>query len=284
MQPDPTPTQNQSTQNQPSQNQPTPATNPQQTNPDLIGQWSGTDDSNHSKITVEFTADSIKETAEIPTPGSTQPIKGEIEGTYKLDGTKMTVKTTKMHVSSDDPKLKEQLDTANKSYSDDYISKQPAVDMSLFWKDKDTLDILTKKTNGEIATFNLKRGAPPATDTTPTAATPPATSGGYDQLHRTVDSYIQDAQSRSLTESEVRSWKREERFWVRNGLFAMHGAMFAQSSPAVPEFFHAYPWYNPNVGSDSIKLPQLEDDNAKLISSVEKALAQEGTPIYKPGR
>lgn len=251
----------------------------------MIGDWHGNSDPDHSKLTIHFDTDSVVENFD---EFAGRPFHMEMDAKYTLEGNRLTTNASYIHVSSPDPKDQDDVAKANQNFTPEALSKMEGDKWTLDWKDNDTVT-MTSTQGGETAIYHLTRGIPPtsnqATSLSPTITpeidTPNTPTTLIDSEHQTIESHLRTARNFHLTDENVRSWTPKERYLIRNGIYAMHGAEW-KKAPALTTFFSRYPWYVPNINQNDIHLPKAEDENAKLILSVEKALAQQGIPIYKP--
>lgn len=144
---------------------------------DLVGQWSGTAEPGGTKLTYDIKPDTLTQNSENEVPGATKPMKTTMEATYTVSGNKMSVKATKMELSSDDPKLKADFEKTNAALTQDFLAKQPAQEWTFEMKDKDTLVITSKDPNGKPIVATLKRGGGASTGAAPAPENGTTTSG-----------------------------------------------------------------------------------------------------------
>ena len=90
----------------------------------------------------------------------------------------------------------------------------------------------------------------------------------YIEKYKDRDFIFPDSDSVELTYNDLNSLSVEELFIARNEMFARYGYIFDDNSN-LTKFFQSKKWYSPNSNYYGKLYSQVEEDNCKLIKTVE---------------
>ena len=90
----------------------------------------------------------------------------------------------------------------------------------------------------------------------------------YIEKYKDRDFIFPDSDSVQLTYNDLNSLSVEELFIARNEMFARYGYIFDDNSN-LTKFFQSKKWYSPNSNYYGKLYSQVEEDNCKLIKTVE---------------
>ena len=90
----------------------------------------------------------------------------------------------------------------------------------------------------------------------------------YIEKYKDRDFIFPDSDSVELTYNDLNSLSVEELFIARNEMFARYGYIFDDNSN-LTKFFKSKKWYSPNSNYYGKLYSQVEEDNCKLIKTVE---------------
>ena len=90
----------------------------------------------------------------------------------------------------------------------------------------------------------------------------------YIEKYKDRDFIFPDSDSVELTYNDLNSLSVEELFIARNEMFARYGYIFDANSN-LTKFFQSKKWYSPNSNYYGKLYSQVEEDNCKLIKTVE---------------